>query len=103
MSAYTSSLNIDERPLIVKKLEKVYENSFQALKPNTFHLETREIFGLLGTNGAGKTTLISVLTGMYDLTSGMAWIDGKEVGTEEANARLGVCPQFDILWPSLSI
>ena len=77
MAAYTSSLGIDERPLIVKKLEKVYDNGFQALKPNTFHLERKEIFGLLGANGAGKTTFISVLTGLYGSTSGMAWIDGK--------------------------
>lgn len=41
MAAYTSSLGIDERPLIVKKLEKVYDDGFQALKPNTFHLERR--------------------------------------------------------------
>lgn len=58
---------------------------------------------MLGPNGAGKTTLISVLTGLYDASAGYAWIDGREVGSEEANTRLGVCPQFDLLWDRLTI
>jgi len=35
-----------------------------------------ETFGLLGPNGAGKTTLISMITGLFPVNSGNAWIDG---------------------------
>lgn len=76
---------------------------YVALKPLSFYIQNKEIFGLLGPNGAGKTTLISVLTGMYPKTSGNAWISGVEVGTGEVNEYIGVCPQFDLLWPSLSV
>ena len=41
-----------------------------------------EVVGLLGPNGAGKTTLMSVLTGLYKETGGIAWVDGKEIGNE---------------------
>ena len=57
----------------------------------------------MGPNGAGKTTLISVLTGMYPQTSGKAWIGGREIGHPSTNQMIGVCPQFDILWGSLTV
>lgn len=74
-----------------------------ALKPISLKLVKGEIFGFLGPNGAGKTTLISVLTGMYPQTSGKAWIGGKEIGDSSTNQLIGVCPQFDILWTSLTV
>ena len=48
--------------------------------------------------GAGKTTLISVLTGLYEPTSGMARIAGYDLATDisSIHQHLGVCPQFDI-------
>ncbi len=66
-------------------------------------MEDKEIFGLLGPNGAGKTTMIAVLTGMYPQTSGSAWINGMEIGTTSTNKFIGVCPQFDLLWPDLTV
>ncbi len=50
------------------------------------------------TTGAGKTTLISVLTGLYETTSGQARIAGYDLATEidDIHHHLGVCPQFDI-------
>lgn len=57
----------------------------------------------MGPNGAGKTTLISVLTGMYPQSSGQAWINGSPVGNSFTNKYIGVCPQFDLLWPDLTV
>jgi len=47
------------------------------LKPFTLRLNKGEIFGFLGPNGAGKTTLISVITGMYPPSGGIAYISGR--------------------------
>eukprot|EP00040_Diaphanoeca_grandis_P036072 m.228737 g.228737 ORF g.228737 m.228737 type:complete len:2030 (+) comp33545_c0_seq2:117-6206(+) len=60
---------------------------------------------LLGENGAGKTTAMSMLTGMYRPTSGDAFINGHSVSSETNVARssLGLCPQFDILFDTLTV
>lgn len=47
--------------------------------------------------------MISVLTGMYPQTSGNAWINGLQIGTSSTNKFIGVCPQFDLLWPDLTV
>jgi len=64
-----------------------------------------QVSGLLGHNGAGKTTTISILTGMLTRTSGRAIIDGYDTETQmgEIRASLGICPQFDVLWPTLTV
>lgn len=58
-----------------------------------------------GHNGAGKTTAISILTGMIPATSGDAFVGSKSIGSDMGAIRnnLGVCPQFDILWPDLTV
>ena len=48
----------------------------------SFHVESGEVFGLLGTNGAGKTTTINILPGALLQTDGTAAIGGYSVKTE---------------------
>ena len=68
-------------------------------------IEKKEIFGLLGPNGAGKTTLISMFTGLYEPDEGNAWISGFDIKNEidKVQLEIGFCPQFDILWPDLTV
>ena len=68
-------------------------------------LHLGQVSALLGHNGAGKTTTISILTGMLNQTSGDALINGKSIKTEMSSIRasLGICPQFDVLWPTLTV
>ncbi|GFR40553.1 hypothetical protein Agub_g1128 [Astrephomene gubernaculifera] len=68
-------------------------------------IESGRITALLGHNGAGKTTTIHVLTGMLQPTAGSATVNGFDVATQmdQVRASLGICPQFDILWPDLSV
>lgn len=44
-------------------------------------------------------------TGMLQPTSGTAYIGGNDIRTNMAAIResLGICPQFDILWPDISV
>ena len=66
-------------PLIrMENIRKSY-GRVQALEDANFHVNEREIVGLLGDNGAGKSTLIKVLSGAVPLTSGDIFIRGKKV------------------------
>ncbi len=69
-------------------------------------LEVRagEIFGFLGPNGAGKTTAIQMMCGLISPDAGEVLIDGIPVRGGEAatRARVGVCPQENILWDKLT-
>ena len=58
----------------------------------------------VGHNGAGKSTTINMLTGTLPPTSGEATILGRSVRTDMdwISARMGVCPQHDVLWDQLT-
>jgi ABC-type multidrug transport system ATPase subunit len=61
-----------------------------------------EAFGLLGPNGAGKTTTLSMMIGAIAPTAGRIMIDGREL-SREIWKYVGVCPQFDTIWPDLTV
>ena len=109
---YVDSLKLPytQHPLIIKNLRKVYKAvggkpPKVAVRNFSLHIQKGEMFGLLGPNGAGKTSLISILTGLYPPESGNAWIGGYDILTqiESVHTQMGVCPQFDLLWPDLTV
>jgi ABC-type multidrug transport system ATPase subunit len=53
----------------------------------------------------GKTTVLKILAGAHDATSGLALVAGYDVSCERISVfeRLGNCPQFDVIWPKLSV
>eukprot|EP01138_Halocafeteria_seosinensis_P011339 gb/GECG01011582.1/.p1 GENE.gb/GECG01011582.1/~~gb/GECG01011582.1/.p1 ORF type:complete len:2138 (+),score=187.49 gb/GECG01011582.1/:1-6414(+) len=81
-------------------------NVVAAVNGMSFTVKKDEIFCLLGHNGAGKTTTLSILTGLFQATSGSVEVMGLDVGTgadvRSAQKCMGVCPQHDILWAELS-
>ncbi|CAO2037648.1 unnamed protein product [Urochloa humidicola] len=95
--------------VIIDNIRKVYPpkdgNAEKvAVKGFSLSIQRGQCFGLLGSNGAGKTSLISMLTGFTKPTSGTAYIDGLNIRTDmnEIYTRIGVCPQFDLLWETLT-
>ncbi|CAM9263174.1 unnamed protein product [Hapterophycus canaliculatus] len=93
----------------IRGLTKEYKNatggSKLAVDQLNLTMYSGQITALLGHNGAGKTTTIGMLTGMIPVTSGLAFVAGRDVSTDMVNVRrsLGVCPQHDILYPDLSV
>mmetsp|Transcript_28750 Transcript_28750/g.66777 ORF Transcript_28750/g.66777 Transcript_28750/m.66777 type:complete len:1400 (+) Transcript_28750:97-4296(+) len=78
-----------------------------AVRGISLAVRKRQCFGLLGPNGAGKTTSIALLTGeVSKATAGRLFILDNDVQTKEgrrqASAELGVCPQADPLWESIT-
>ncbi|XP_052266535.1 phospholipid-transporting ATPase ABCA3-like isoform X2 [Dreissena polymorpha] len=71
----------------------------------TLDLYEGHITALLGHNGAGKTTTMSMLTGFIPTSSGTARVNGFDIRQDIANVRssLGLCPQHDVLFDSLTV
>ncbi|TPX33602.1 hypothetical protein SmJEL517_g03582 [Synchytrium microbalum] len=99
-----------ESPLVMSHMRKVYGGRGGlgpklAVKDVTLAVEEGVVFGLLGPNGAGKTTLISILTGLYESSAGVARLAGFDIKTETAQVyqHIGICPQFDILFMDLTV
>jgi len=90
-------------PIVIKNLNKAYKDKV-AVVDLCLALQNRECFGLLGPNGAGKTTTISILTGLYMPTKGSARVGGYDISTsmDKIHQIMGVCPQFDTLWETLT-
>ena len=63
-----------------------------------------QVTGLLGPNGAGKSTTIAMLTGLTPPSGGDAIVAGHSLLGSLADCRrcLGVCPQQNVLFPSLT-
>lgn len=94
--------------LIAKDLSKTYKQKKdrKALDGLYLSIKKGEVLGLLGPNGAGKTTLLKILTNMETTDTGVAYIKGVDATSDKTGRKhfkVGFCPQFDILWPSLSI
>ncbi|KAH9528515.1 phospholipid-transporting ATPase ABCA3 [Dermatophagoides farinae] len=75
-----------------------------AVKDVTLNVYHGQITVLLGHNGAGKTTFASMLTGLYQPTSGELKVDGTDAikNPEFSRRRMGLCPQFDVLYDELT-
>ena len=93
----------------VKNLKKHFKGKrgmedIKAVDGISFHVESGEVFGLLGTNGAGKTTTINILTGALLPTDGTATVGGYNVKTELKMIKemISVCPQEPALYKFLS-
>ena len=93
--------------LRITSLTKEFDDGKIAVNDVSFNLYKDEIFALLGHNGAGKTTTISMLTGLYEATSGNAVYDGMNVldssNMDMFRKRLGICPQHDVLFEDLTV
>ena len=91
----------------IRNLVKQFGDGKIAVNHVDLNFYKNEIFALLGHNGAGKTTMISMLTGLYEATSGEAIYDGINVISPENidsfRRRVGICPQHDVLFMDLNI
>ena len=67
----------------------------------SFTVEAGAIVGLIGPNGAGKTTLFNCVSGLYPVTSGKIFFDGREITGLPAHkiARMGAVRTFQVVRP----
>jgi len=89
----------------VVRLNKTFPNGKAAVKALSLGVDRNECFGLLGHNGAGKTTTINMLVGLFQASGGAMFVDGYDLSRDIDTVRseMGVCPQHNIMWDSLTV
>ncbi|ESQ45796.1 hypothetical protein EUTSA_v10010112mg [Eutrema salsugineum] len=95
--------------VVCDNLKKVYPGRDgnppkMAVQGLSLAVPSGECFGMLGPNGAGKTSFINMMTGLVKPTSGAAFVRGLDIckDMDRAYTSMGVCPQHDLLWETLS-
>ncbi|XP_067683949.1 phospholipid-transporting ATPase ABCA3-like [Haliotis asinina] len=116
---YSSNQNLDEKHferepsamvtgISIKSLRKVFGSGSKkkvAVDGMNLNMFEGQISVLLGHNGAGKTTTMSVLTGFIPASGGTAIVNGYDINNDIQSVRqsLGLCPQHNILFDSLTV
>ena len=91
--------------VITSGLAKTYPNGKKAVNDFSIAMLEGQITCLLGHNGAGKSSVIAMITGLHTITNGQCNIFGYEVPTDLSEIRklTGICPQQNVLFPSLTV
>ena len=81
--------------ILVKNLNKYYDNGFKALSNINLKIKKGEIFALLGPNGAGKSTLINIICGINKKKNGEISVFGHDIekSYKMARSKIGLVPQ----------
>ena len=53
----------------------------------SFTIPPKSVVSLIGPNGAGKTTFFNVITGLYKVTSGTVFLEGKDITSVKPHER----------------
>ena len=82
----------------------------QAVKGVSFGVRKNEIFALLGPNGAGKSTCMAILASEHTPDHGTVALEGETASNKEkdtdhlyAKCNVAYCPQFDALFPKMTV
>ncbi|KAF7138825.1 hypothetical protein RHSIM_Rhsim07G0182800 [Rhododendron simsii] len=95
--------------VICDDMKKVYPGkdgnpAKAAVQGLSLALSRGECFGMLGPNGAGKSSFIKMLIGLTKPSSGTAYVEGLNILSDMSRVytSMGVCPQHDLLWETLT-
>lgn len=101
----TSKNPAEKSGIQIQSLSKCFTPDKYVVNKLSVDMHPNQITVLLGHNGAGKSTTMSMLTGLISPTSGTALIEGYDIKTHMKTIRhsLGLCPQYNLLIPDLTV
>lgn len=90
--------------VIVDKIDKVYENGFEAVKEASFVAEDKEFVILVGPSGCGKTTTLRMIAGLESITRGEITIGDRVVNNVLPKDRdIAMVFQNYALYPHMTV
>ena len=87
--------------LSFRNVSFTYPNGTEVLHHINFDLEKGKTYAFVGPTGGGKTTTASLISRLYDPTSGTVWLDGRNIGSytpEERSRKIGFILQEPFLF-----
>ncbi len=98
----TTQKSIIEGAIDFDNVSYTYEDTnITALHNISFTVKKGETLAILGKTGSGKSTILSLISRMYDVTSGKISIDGNEISTVnlfDLRSSIGIVPQDAFLF-----
>ncbi|MDZ4181874.1 MAG: ATP-binding cassette domain-containing protein, partial [Candidatus Cloacimonadaceae bacterium] len=90
--------------IVVKNLNKYYDNGFHAVKNVCFEAEDKEFVVLVGPSGCGKTTVLRLIAGLEEISSGEIWIGDNLVNNVQPKDRdIAMVFQNYALYPHMTV
>lgn len=90
--------------VILKNIDKVYENKFHAVKNTSLEIEDEEFVVVVGPSGCGKSTVLRMIAGLEEITSGEIYIGDKCINNvEPKNRDIAMVFQNYALYPHMTV
>ena len=90
--------------VILKDLNKVYNNNLHVVKDNNLKIKDREFMVLVGPSGCGKSTTLRMIAGLEEITSGEILIGDKVVNNIAPKDRnIAMVFQDYALYPHMTV
>jgi multiple sugar transport system ATP-binding protein len=90
--------------VVLKEVDKVYDNGFHAVKDLSLEIEDGEFLVLVGPSGCGKTTALRMVAGLEQITDGTVAIGDRVVNDLSPKDRdIAMVFQNYALYPHLSV
>jgi len=92
--------------IVFEDISKIYTRKgiqSKALENINLHVNTGDIFGVIGFSGAGKSTLIRLINYLEQPTSGKVYIEGTDLGTYSKKELRSVRKQIGMIFQHFNL
>lgn len=94
----------DDEYVVLKNVNKVYDNSFHAVYDFNLTIKKKEFVVFVGPSGCGKSTTLRMIAGLEDISSGELYINGEYANDLLSKDRdIAMVFQNYALYPNMSI
>ena len=92
---------MSKKILTFEEVTKIFERdgrTFKALDKVSFDLYEGDILGIIGESGSGKSTLSNLIMGLFEVTEGRIFFDGKEISHASRAERRSMYQQVQMVF-----